>query len=109
MNDIEINENQDNIDIQAELSEPISIDVDLEDVVESLGVDVQDDPYQIELSEQKEDSVEIEESSEKVYFRDYNDLDNKPSINEVVLVSNKSFEDLGLVDMTNMEIENLLN
>ena len=43
----------------------------------------------------------------------YNLLTNKPQINEVTLIGNKSSEDLHLQDemdyLTNMEIEELLN
>lgn len=39
---------------------------------------------------------------------DYEDLSNKPSIEDVVLMGNKSFSDLGLEALTNEEIEVLL-
>lgn len=37
----------------------------------------------------------------------YEELKNKPKINEIELIGNKSFEDLGLIPMSNTEIENL--
>ena len=40
-----------------------------------------------------------------IYVYDYNRLDNKPSINEVELVNDKSFEELGVRTMTNLEIK----
>ena len=40
---------------------------------------------------------------------DYNKLINKPQINSVELVNNKSFEDLGLISLTNSEILQILN
>ena len=40
---------------------------------------------------------------------DYNRLANKPSIEGVTLIDDKSFEDLGAISLTNMEIENLIN
>lgn len=40
---------------------------------------------------------------------DYNKLINKPQIEAVTLRGNKSFEDLGLSVMSNMDIENLIN
>lgn len=40
--------------------------------------------------------------------RDYNRLKNKPSINDVELVGDKSFAQLGLESLTNEEIEILL-
>lgn len=40
---------------------------------------------------------------------DYEKLKNKPSIEDVELVGNKSFEELGLEKMDNMEILKLFN
>ena len=40
---------------------------------------------------------------------DYYMLTNKPRIENNELVGNKTFEDLGLVPLTNREIEDLLN
>lgn len=41
---------------------------------------------------------------ERVYENDYEKLKNKPSINGVELVKNKSFDELGVSPMTNSEI-----
>ena len=41
--------------------------------------------------------------------KDYNRLNNKPQINDVELIGNKSFEDLGVESLTNIEIENIIN
>ena len=41
--------------------------------------------------------------------KDYNRLANQPSIEGVKLINDKTFEDLGAVGLTNMEIENLIN
>lgn len=41
--------------------------------------------------------------------KDYNKLDNKPQINDVELIGNKSFEDLGAESLTNIDIENIIN
>lgn len=38
----------------------------------------------------------------------YENLVNKPSINDVVLIGNKTFEELGLIALSNLEIETLL-
>lgn len=40
--------------------------------------------------------------------KDYEKLINHPSINEVELIKDKSFDDLGLNALSNMELENLL-
>ena len=42
------------------------------------------------------------------YEKDYEKLDNKPSINTHVLVGDSDFEDIGLHFMTNTEIRDLL-
>ena len=39
----------------------------------------------------------------------YQNLDDKPQINNVRLSGNKSFDDLGANSLTNMEIEELIN
>lgn len=39
----------------------------------------------------------------------YNELLDKPQINNVTLEKNKSFSQLGAKSLTNMEIENLIN
>ena len=39
---------------------------------------------------------------------DYEELINKPKINSVTLIKDKSFEDLGLISLTNLDLEALL-
>ncbi len=41
--------------------------------------------------------------------KDYNKLANKPQIEGVELIDNKTFEQLGATSLSNMEIENLIN
>lgn len=40
---------------------------------------------------------------------DYNEQINKPSIEGVELINDKTFEELGALSLTNMEIEELIN
>ena len=40
---------------------------------------------------------------------DYETLENKPQINSVELIGNKSFDDLGMSALSNMDIFNILN
>lgn len=50
-------------------------------------------------------------SEEKVMVSgtsDYEKLKNKPRLNGVELIGDKSFEDVGLVALSNSELENLL-
>lgn len=39
---------------------------------------------------------------------DYNDLDNKPRIEGRTLTGNKTFNDLGLIDMTELEVTDMI-
>lgn len=41
--------------------------------------------------------------------KDYNVLKNKPSIESHELIGNQTFEELGMIAMSNLEIEQLLN
>lgn len=43
-----------------------------------------------------------------LYEKDYEQLDNKPSVNSVTLINDKSFDELGLNAISNTELENLL-
>ena len=43
------------------------------------------------------------------YISNYDKLTNKPAINDVELVGNKSFDDLGVSSLTNLEIQEILN
>ena len=47
-------------------------------------------------------------STTVVTVNDYNDLRNKPSIEGVELIGDKSFEELNLQRLTNTELENML-
>ena len=48
-------------------------------------------------------------SSRYVIERDYELLENKPSVNDVVLIKNKTFDELGLNALSNSELEALLS
>ena len=48
-------------------------------------------------------------SAQVIETGDYNNLTNKPSINEVELQGNKTFEELGDHILTNIEIKNIFN
>ena len=41
--------------------------------------------------------------------KNYNELSNKPSIEQIELIGNKNFSDLGLETMSNMEILTMFN
>lgn len=72
-------------------------------------IDGQDES--IDILDGKDESLIIQEGN---YYgtNDYNKLNNKPQINSVELIGNKTSNDLNLQDkmksLTNMEIEKLL-
>ena len=45
----------------------------------------------------------------EVFLRDYELLDNKPQIENVTLIGNKTFSELGISSLANTEIEMILN
>ena len=47
--------------------------------------------------------------ADRVYENDYEKLKNKPSINGVELVQDKSFEDLGFSELTALDVFNILD
>lgn len=62
---------------------------------------------QIELEIQEVFEGDSGDSSEKI--KDYEQLANKPSINGVTLIGDKSLGDLGASPLTNMEILEIIN
>ena len=65
----------------------------------------------ISIGATDENGINIEGSYTKNYLsdNDYEGLKNKPSIEGVELIKDKTFEDLGAISLTNLEIEELLN
>lgn len=47
--------------------------------------------------------------AERSYENDYEKLHNKPKINGVELVGNQSFDDLGMSELTALDVFNILN
>lgn len=74
------------IDVEIETEENIDLDVDIHD-------------------EQIETDIELETNG----TNDYNDLINKPSINGVELVGDKTTEELDILPLTNAEIDEFMN
>ena len=76
------------IDIDIELDNESSIDTDV--TINDTGV---------------ETDIELETNG----TNDYNDLVNKPSINGVELVGDKTTEELDILPLTNAEIDEFMN
>lgn len=51
----------------------------------------------------------ISDGDEDKDTTDYNELTNKPQINDIELIGNKSFEDLDAWRMTNTDIQNIID
>lgn len=51
----------------------------------------------------------ISDGDEDKNTTDYNELTNKPQINDIELIGNKSFEDLDAWRMTNTDIQNIID
>lgn len=83
----------------------ILLDTEDEQDLEVESEEEQDLEVEIEDDEQ---DIEVEEET-ATWNMDYNSLINKPSINEVELKHNKSFEDLGAHVMTNFEIKEIFD
>lgn len=63
----------------------------------------------IEISDDAEESTDIVDVQQEARsIISYLRLVDKPSINEVILEYDKSFEELGLTEITNMELDALL-
>lgn len=77
---------------------------------DELNIELDKEDLDIILDEQNSIDAEIENSDivPTGITTDYKKLNNKPKIEGVELVDNRSFEDLGMKSLTNSELENLL-
>ena len=62
----------------------------------------------VEANEEEDLRVDGGDDSVKV-IRDYNQLKNRPKIEGVTLVGDKTFEELGFLEMSNSEIQDIIN
>lgn len=66
----------------------------------------------LDVSVEQEEKIDIEiQNSDMIptgTTSDYSKLVNKPQIEGVELINNRTFKDLGLSSLTNSELENLL-
>ena len=77
-----------------------------------LVIELEEDVLDISINTENE-NVEVEiEDSDKVptgATSNYKKLVNKPQIEGVELIDNKTFEDLGLSEISNIQVDELLN
>lgn len=82
----------------------------LEPIIIKVDVESNDNPIEMDvLSVDQDVDVNPELEIDVMTNKDYNELDNKPSINGVTLIGDKSFPNLNLLSLTNQEIEYLLS
>lgn len=82
----------------------------LEPIIVKVDVESNDKPIEMDvLSVDQDVDVNPELAIDVMTNKDYNELDNKPSINGVTLIGDKSFPNLNLLSLTNQEIEYLLS
>lgn len=67
-----------------------------------------EEEIKITLEEQEELGVDLETDTTEVVTSDYEKLNNLPKINSEILLGDKSFTELGLTELTNSEIEEIL-
>lgn len=66
-----------------------------------------DQTFQLGMTEGENIDVELDSAVQITPVRDYEALDNKPQIEGVTLIGDKTFEDLNLQKVSNAEIEEL--
>lgn len=60
------------------------------------------------LSKNLSASADLVTPVEHIWVKDYNELSNKPQINTVELIGNKSLPEIGVDSISNSDIEDLL-
>ncbi len=76
-----------------------------------LIIDLEENDITFEIGQEGAKNLEIEQTEKVIVTSadDYKALKNKPQINNIELLENKNFEDLGLVPLTNLEIDKILD
>lgn len=110
------------INVTGELSEPSSIETTVQDTVNVTGIVSEQQTLTATIKNQSEITGVVSQpktvavtmaatsisSGSMATTGDYNFLINKPSIEGVTLVGNKTYEELNMNHLTNMEIESML-
>ena len=75
-----------------------------------MNVEINVKKASLEIGKTQKPNIKIGATyTEKLLANDYNTLKNQPSIEGVKLINDKTFEDLGAISLSNLEIENLIN
>jgi len=67
-----------------------------------------EEELEIILKDEETLDIELETDTIEVVTSDYERLQNLPSINNVPLIGNKQLQELGISELSNSEIEELL-
>ena len=81
-------------------------------VNEEMNIILEQEEIEIILEKESIDEVNIlleKQESQDIVIRNYETLENLPSINGVMLKKDKTFNDLGVINLSNIEIEKLIN
>lgn len=65
--------------------------------------------FEIEMQSSIQEIELVETNVTNIGTKNYPELYNKPSIEGVTLINNKTFKDLGATSISNLEIEKLIN
>ena len=81
-------------------------------VNEEMNIILEQEEIEIILEKESIDEVNIlleKQESQDIVIRNYETLENLPSINGVMLKKDKTFNDLGVINLSNIDIEKLIN
>ena len=91
----------------------LKIKKELSDCVnEEMNIILEQEEIEIILEKESIDEVNIlleKQESQDIVIRNYETLENLPSINGVMLKKDKTFNDLGVINLSNIDIEKLIN
>lgn len=101
-------DNEDNLSLQLKSDQ---LDLDLSSMIDTQEVDIQlEQDIAMDIQMGDDDTMEIKLiDGVPMGTNNYNDLDNKPSINGVTLVGDKTFEQLGRDDIKNSRIKEIID
>lgn len=72
-------------------------------------INIKEEELNIELVEEDILTIELDNDVIEVEVKNYNKLENKPKINNVELVGDKSLDELDIKALSNIDIEDIIN
>lgn len=75
-----------------------------------MNVEIELNKSSVIIDNNKQKNIDLKATyTEHLIANNYKTLKNQPKIEGVTLIDNKTFEDLGAVSLSNLEIEKLIN